>query len=1683
MRKLKLFFACLLMAVLSIGQMWATPTAATLTAGTNGAAATVNSKAAIKVGTSKKSGDMTITVGAGATTLNLHAVAWSGAPGTISLSAPSGVTLSETSLSLLANTNISGSGTDYTIETESDYLFTITLTGVNAETAITLAGATTSGKAKRFVVWEATYETGSTPPTPSKTLESVAVSGTPTKTSYTAGENFDPAGLVVTGTYDDKSQTAITSGITWSYNPSQTLALNQTSIGVTATVGEVSSEEFNISLSVIEAPTTVTFAYEDYKTKGGPSGTGSDYTMVKSQVSIGDTKFYGNNSYAHFYANGVTTITPAAGVTIKQIVLTASAENYNGYQSNGTVTASVGSVSHEGVVVTWTGSTDEAFTISHDKQIRWMTIVVTYEQGEAPAVAKPTISGETPFLGSTTVTISHDDADHIYYTTNGDAPTTSSVEYTEPFSLTETATVKAIAVKGSAESAAAEKAFTKATVLTVAEALAAPPAANQYVKGIIASITEVQLEQYFNATYTIKDEGAENSMIVYRGKYLNNADFTSLDQIMEGDEVTVYGNLVEYKGTNQLGQNNYIIVQKKIARIAWSAASYEADIDNLSGNVYPTLINNDNLAVSYSSTDISVAEIDANGVITLNATGTTTIKATYTATDAFRGNEVSYELNVVSNAIKVTISFDVDGGDAIEALTEQNALPNPLPVATKAGKNFGGWFTDAEKTVPAVAGAAITENTTLHAKWLEPYSVAEAKTVIDANPSGIANQYVAGIISQIDSYNSKYNSITYWISADGTKDNQLQVYSGLIGNAATALEKENFTQKEDLELGDEVVVTGTLKLHNSSVYEFDYNNYIYTFSRKASAGLEYAVAAVEKIVGDDAFINPLTNPNELTISYGTSNDQVAEVANDGTVTINGEGSAIITATFAGNDQYKAASVSYAITVSAAVVHGSITYVENGAKEDIANVDDATALPDPLPTVTKDNFIFDGWWTTSTFEAGSKAVAGAALTGDVILYAKWNAIPYYATVYTSNVEFTGKNSFESGGSKVVIAGVQYDAQKVGASSNQGQVVVTVPAKTHTLHFHAFTWKNKSNVISISGVTNPSVTTFDVIGDNGGGASSPYTIEGNPIDHYYSVTFDDVIEETEITFDFSSGGDKRFIMYGINQEGGVLPVLDHIVITGEATELTYEAGDVFNPAGLGVNAIYTLESVEQTPVPVDPADIEWSFDPAHIAAATTSVNVTATYSGKSANKEVTGLTVTVPATPEILATPASIDFGTVYQNAIVDAQGISVTLKAVDAATVTLDGEGFSINKAALSELNSTITVTPATTVAGTFAATVTIIDDAGVAADVVINLSMKVEAVEDLSGTWVKATSVAAGDRIIIGATVTAGTKTMGLQNSSNRAAVASTVNDLGVLTPAEGTKTFLVVDAGDGKFALQALNGKYLTSATSGTGNNLLEAANYENDNAKWTITIDGEGVASVVAAAGSRTYMKYNNGSTLFSCYQYATSQTAINIYKHGAAPEPPTPVYETVRGSLTAGNYYTLCFNKTMTAIQGASLWSFAGKDAGKAFIVEAEAPYAAGTPYLIYAESDKLEALTEEVANPVAGSNNGLYGTFSYMSSADLDGVGATHMLKNNEIRPLGTNNHLDAQRAYIKISEITDGTPSSAPGRRVRAIPMQENTATDLEGLEATDAPVKVLIDGQIYILRGEKMFDTTGRLVK
>lgn len=92
---------------------------------------------------------------------------------------------------------------------------------------------------------------------PAPALTSLAISGTPNQTTYQDGEAFDPAGLVVTGTYDDGSTQEITNGVTWKISPEK-LTTGTTSVEVKASVGNVTSEVFTVNgLTVKEKVTLI----------------------------------------------------------------------------------------------------------------------------------------------------------------------------------------------------------------------------------------------------------------------------------------------------------------------------------------------------------------------------------------------------------------------------------------------------------------------------------------------------------------------------------------------------------------------------------------------------------------------------------------------------------------------------------------------------------------------------------------------------------------------------------------------------------------------------------------------------------------------------------------------------------------------------------------------------------------------------------------------------------------------------------------------------------------------------------------------------------------------------------------------------------------------------------------------------------------------------------------------------------------------------------------------------------------------------------------------------------------------------------------------------------------------------------------------------------------------------------
>ena len=273
---------------------------------------------------------------------------------------------------------------------------------------------------------------------------------------------------------------------------------------------------------------------------------------------------------------------------------------------------------------------------------------------------------------------------------------------------------------------------------------------------------------------------------------------------------------------------------------------------------------------------------------------------------------------------------------------------------------------------------------------------------------------------------------------------------------------------------------------------------------------------------------------------------------------------------------------------------------------------------------------------------------------------------------------------------------------------------------------------------------------------------------------------------------------------------------------------------------------------------------------------------------------------------------------------------------------------------------------------------------------------------------------------------------------------------------------------------------QYGVTYTAGEGEGTVPV-----DGAKY---LDGEAITLAAATGLSKTGYKFAGWK--FKGQTYNGTYTVNNVLANEEIVfEAQWELdWQDVRTELEIGRYYTICLENNILQAENASFWNVRYKDAEPATLVYLEevTELEAGKPYIFQAESETLRVVlgAEVAAQPV--ENGALRGTFEYMSIADFDALpGNIYLLQNNAVRPrLNGQNWLSEHRAYFDYDALTISVPNAAPGRRVRSVPMQKDTATGIGEVPSDKVQsTKVLIDGQLYLLRGEKMYDATGRLVK
>lgn len=325
---------------------------------------------------------------------------------------------------------------------------------------------------------------------------------------------------------------------------------------------------------------------------------------------------------------------------------------------------------------------------------------------------------------------------------------------------------------------------TEANPYTVADVIAlntanALPKDQVFVKGIITKIDEVNT-QHKNATYNISDNSqATNQLKIYRGRNLNNTDFTAAADLSTDWTVTVKGVLTLYNNsTLEMNSGNYITSIVKPSE-TYTPATLTGFAK--SGNDYYATFSSDKVTFFPEGDDNNVT-FTTNVQKAYAVENLLELKDLATAKATIDGKEVSGYFVPANTGVLIKASFDgassipyyTVSGKEVDALTNNMLYPATMPMTQLTGCYFYKLAYDdytAKKGLGfywgAENGAAFTAKT--NGAYLAVSKSTSAKSAFRFDGTTTA-------ISAINTENTKSNSNFYNIQGQRVGAN----YKGLV---------------------------------------------------------------------------------------------------------------------------------------------------------------------------------------------------------------------------------------------------------------------------------------------------------------------------------------------------------------------------------------------------------------------------------------------------------------------------------------------------------------------------------------------------------------------------------------------------------------------------------------------------------------------------------------------------------------------------------------------------------------------------------------------------------------------------------------------------------------------------------------------------------------------------------------
>ena len=311
----------------------------------------------------------------------------------------------------------------------------------------------------------------------------------------------------------------------------------------------------------------------------------------------------------------------------------------------------------------------------------------------------------------------------------------------------------------------------------------------------------------------------------------------------------------------------------------------------------PTLINENSVPVTYSSSDETVATVNAStGKLTLVAEGTATITAAVPNENTSYKGSASYILVVKRATQTATLPYSEPfiGSGIGKFEIEDVTLGEGLNAVWSYIASYG-----------MKASAYVSSKNYASESWL-------ISPLIDMTGGEGANLTFDHMINYFTDVETAKNEATVWVrEGEAGAWTQLEgiTYPTALGNNfvnAGAISLSAYKDKT-IQIGFKYTSTatkaGTWEIKNFSI------------AAGQPAGLAWSKNSWTVTMGESDITYPtLTNPNSLVVTYSSSEKGVATISDAGVITLVGAGETTIKAAFAGDGTYSAGEATYKLTV-------------------------------------------------------------------------------------------------------------------------------------------------------------------------------------------------------------------------------------------------------------------------------------------------------------------------------------------------------------------------------------------------------------------------------------------------------------------------------------------------------------------------------------------------------------------------------------------------------------------------------------------------------------------------------------------------------------------------------------------------------------------------------------------------